>query len=171
MTSAVATLTVLSPPAITGQPQSQGVGAGSNATFSVAATGGNLSYQWLFNAGAIGGATASSYTVASAQTNNAGSYAVVVTNTLGVVTSSNALLTVNTAVQAPQFQSVSVLPNGTVQMVLNGQAGSSYAIDGSSNLVDWTLLTTFVNTNGTYQFTDTSSTNKPLGFYRARLLP
>ncbi len=170
VTSAVRTLTVISPPAITGQPQNQSVAPGSNATFTVTATGGNLSYQWLFNAGTIGGATASSYTVGGAQTNNAGNYSVVVTNTAGTVTSSNALLTV-TPPQPPQFLSVTVLSNGLVQMVLSGQTGSSYAIDGSSNLANWNPLTNFLITNGTYQFTDTSATNNPAGFYRARLLP
>ena len=82
-------------PAITGQPQNRSVSVGSNAIFTVTATGGNLSYQWLFNAGSIVSATASSYTVTGAQTNNAGNYSVVVTNTQGTVTSSNALLTVN----------------------------------------------------------------------------
>ncbi len=167
VTSAVRTLTVISPPAITGQPQNQSVAPGSNATFTVTATGGNLSYQWLFNAGTIGGATASSYTVGGAQTNNAGNYSVVVTNTAGTVTSSNALLTV-TPPQPPQFLSVTVLSNGLVQMVLSGQTGSSYAIDGSSNLANWNPLTNFLITNGTYQFTDVSSTNHAQGFYRAR---
>ncbi len=169
VTSVVRTLTVISPPAITGQPQSLSVPVGSNATFTVTATGTSVAYQWRFNTAPIGGATGSTYTVTNAQTNNAGNYSVVVTNTLNSVTSSNAVLTVSTP--PPQFLSVTVLPNGEVQMVLNGQAGSSYGIDGSSNLVDWVPLTTFTNTTGTYQFTDTSSTNHPLGFYRARLLP
>lgn len=170
VTSAVKTLTVISLPGITGQPQSTNVTVGSNATFTVTATGTSPTYQWRFNAGTIGGATSSSYTVTNAQTNNAGNYSVVVTNILGSVTSSNALLTVSPP-QPPQFLSVTVSSNGLVQMVLHGQAGSSYAIDGSSNLVDWIQLTTFTNTNGTYQFTDPSSTNNSLGFYRARLLP
>ena len=37
------------PPAIVGQPQNQLVIAGSNAVFSVAATGDNPGYQWYFN--------------------------------------------------------------------------------------------------------------------------
>jgi hypothetical protein len=95
---------------------------------------------------------------------------VVVTNTQGTVTSSNALLTINPP-QPPQFLSVTVLSNGLVQLVLSGQTGSSYAIDGSSNLTGWNQLTNFLITNSTYQFTDTSATNNPTGFYRARLLP
>src|SRR6185295_16661023 len=49
-TSAVATLTVVSPPAITLQPQSRTNNAGSTATFSTAADGtAPLSFQWRFN--------------------------------------------------------------------------------------------------------------------------
>jgi uncharacterized repeat protein (TIGR03803 family) len=170
ITSSVAVVTVLTVPAITGQPQNQSVTIGSNATFTVGATGGNLGYQWRFNSGPISGATGSTYTVLNAQTNNAGNYSVVVTNSLGSATSSNAVLTVSPP-QPPQFQSVTVLSNGTVQMVLAGQSGSTYAIDGSPDLVTWNPLVTFVVTSGTYQFTDMSATNNARGFYRGRLVP
>ncbi|MCX6630463.1 MAG: PKD domain-containing protein, partial [Candidatus Solibacter sp.] len=83
------------PPSITDQPLNQTVKRGSNATFNVTATGTPpLGYQWRFNAAAIAGATASSYTRASAQCTNAGDYDVVVTNATGSVTSSVATLTV-----------------------------------------------------------------------------
>ena len=50
ITSAVATLVVYLPVAITGQPQSQTVPAGSDVTLSVTATGtAPLTYQWQFN--------------------------------------------------------------------------------------------------------------------------
>ena len=94
-TSAAATLTVHGPPTITAQPQSVTVLVGSSASFSVTATGdGPLSYQWRKNGVAIGGATASSYAIASAQTGDAGNYDVVVSNAGGSVTSAAAALTV-----------------------------------------------------------------------------
>src|SRR6185437_13740772 len=94
VTSANAALTVNTPPSITTQPSSQTVNQGQNATFSVVAAGtAPLAYQWTFNAANISGATASSYTVVSAQPANAGNYAVVITNSLGSVTSANAALT------------------------------------------------------------------------------
>ena len=50
-------------PSITTQPQSKSVAQSSSVTFSVSTTGSApLSYQWLFNNGAIGGAPTSSYT-------------------------------------------------------------------------------------------------------------
>ena len=48
----------------------------------------------LVNAGNISGATTSQLTIKNAQTNNSGNYTVIVTNSAGSVTSSNAVLTV-----------------------------------------------------------------------------
>ncbi len=95
-TSATALLAVIAPPAISTQPQSLSINQGSNATFTVAAAGTlPLSYQWRFNSTNIAGATASSYTRFNAQPGDAGTYAVVVSNSVGSVTSSNAILSFN----------------------------------------------------------------------------
>ena len=83
------------PPFIIQQPSSVTISPGASATFNVEAAGTSpLSYQWRFGGANIPGATASTYTVGSAQTNNAGFYSVSVTNVLGTVTSSNALLVI-----------------------------------------------------------------------------
>ena len=99
-TSAVAVLTVsaaATAPAISTQPVSQTVAAGSNVSFSVAATGSTpFSYQWRFNGGAIAGATASTYTISGVQTSHAGNYDVIVSNSAGSATSAVAVLTVST---------------------------------------------------------------------------
>src|SRR5262249_37574269 len=64
-----------------------------DATFSVAATGGApLSYQWQFNGTNIPGATSNSYTRANVQPEDVGYYSVIVSNPVGSVVSSNALL-------------------------------------------------------------------------------
>jgi hypothetical protein len=65
---------------------------------AVSATGGGLKYQWFKGAAAIAGATASSYRVASVTAANAGSYTVVVTNTVGAVTNGPATIIVPTVV-------------------------------------------------------------------------
>ncbi len=62
------------------------------------------------------------------------------------------------------------MANGGVGMTVTGPAGCIYAVDSSSNLVDWILVATFTNTSGTYQFTDTPATNSAQGFYRVRWL-
>src|SRR5260370_3926267 len=57
--SSNAPLAVVQPPAITAQPLMQSIPMGSNANFTVVATGTQpLNYQWLFNGGIIAGATA-----------------------------------------------------------------------------------------------------------------
>src|SRR6202795_2567464 len=54
-----------SAPAITIQPSDQTVSVGQTATFTVAASGATLSYQWQRSGSPIAGATAASYTTAA----------------------------------------------------------------------------------------------------------
>jgi hypothetical protein len=82
------------PPEITVQPGKQRVQAGSNATFSVSAVIGPLGYQWHFNGSDIIGATSSTLSLNSVQTNQAGDYTVTVSNPYGSTPSSNAPLVV-----------------------------------------------------------------------------
>ncbi|MFA5344614.1 MAG: Ig-like domain-containing protein, partial [Kiritimatiellia bacterium] len=86
-------------PAIVTQPASRTVAAGQAAAFSVTATGtAPLAYQWRKNGVNIIGATAANYTTpATVYGDNGALYSVVVSNTLGKVTSANATLTVNSA--------------------------------------------------------------------------
>ena len=91
-------------PIITTQPTNQTVLFGSNATFTVTATGtAPLLYQWSFDGTNIPGATGSNYTITNVQITNSGSYAVFITNVVGSQTSSNAAL-----VLPPQITSESL---------------------------------------------------------------
>ncbi|MBE2214694.1 MAG: endo-1,4-beta-xylanase [Opitutaceae bacterium] len=92
-----ATLTVNEPPVITGQPASTTQTAGGSATFAVAATGAELTYQWKKDGVAVAGAMAATLTIPSVQAWHAGAYTVTVTNTFGTVTSDAATLTVDAA--------------------------------------------------------------------------
>ena len=92
--SSAATLTVLNPPQITGQPQDQTVGVGSNATFSVAATGSAAQLPVVFQWGGAGGATNTSLVLNGVSLSQAGSYQVSVSNLVGSVSSRNAILVV-----------------------------------------------------------------------------
>ncbi len=82
------------PPVILTQPQDQTTGLNSSVTFTVAAAGTSLSYQWLFQSAPIPGATAGSYTRSSAQLSHQGAYSVLVGNLYGSITSAPAMLTV-----------------------------------------------------------------------------
>ena len=122
-TSSVATLTVTpSPvPAIVTQPANLMVTAGQQATLAVLATGTPLFYRWQDKNGvAVSGATNSAYTILSTTTNNNGDqYRVVVSNSLGSVTSVYAMLTVTTAAQAP-----TILAQPTNQTAALGQTAT-----------------------------------------------
>ncbi len=94
-----------SAPIITTQPASLTVQQGQAATFTVTATGtAPLSYQWSKNNAVISGATSASYTIASTVTGDAGTYKVVVTNSVGNATSNDATLTVTAPNQSPSAQ-------------------------------------------------------------------
>src|SRR4029077_2722812 len=88
---------------MTTQPTSTTVTAGQTATFSVSASGTTpISYQWRKNTSNISGATAASYTTpATTNADNGSKFDVVVSNSAGSVTSSQAMLTVNSASVAP----------------------------------------------------------------------
>ncbi len=105
VTSNTATLTVNVPPSITTQPSSVTITAGQTATFSVTATGtAPLTYQWKKNGTSISGATSASYTTPAETTaDNGAQFTVVVSNSVGNVTSNAATLTVNPAPVAPSI--------------------------------------------------------------------
>jgi hypothetical protein len=86
-------------PQITMQPASQTVTAGQSATFTVVATGSpTLAYQWQENHANIAGATSATYTTPATATSNSGeTFDVIVSNSVGSVTSVSASLTVNAA--------------------------------------------------------------------------
>jgi hypothetical protein len=117
-------LTVLLPPRILVQPTNRLVAPGNSATFSVAASGtGPLTYQWRFNGAVLANATNSSYAVASAQSTNAGDYAVEVTDSVGSVLSAPAtlyLLVPMGFLQQPLSQSVVVGGRVTLSIIITG---------------------------------------------------
>ena len=100
-TSSVATVTVLLPPSLTLQPTNQVQIQGSTATFIAEIAGSApFSFRWLFNGsplvdgGQISGATTTNLTISNLQFTNSGNYALFVTNPVGSVTSTAAVLTV-----------------------------------------------------------------------------
>jgi hypothetical protein len=100
--------TAILPPTITTQPLDQTVTTGDPATFTVGASGSfPFSYQWYFNTSTLlTDQTNATLNIASAQTNDAGGYFVVITNSAGSATSRVATLTVH----APLLPTISVQP-------------------------------------------------------------
>lgn len=94
-------LNIITPPIITTQPSNQTVLSGAAARFAVGtAANAQLSYQWqrngtnITNSGNISGSDTSVLAIADASPVDAGIYAVIVSNALNSVTSSEATLTV-----------------------------------------------------------------------------
>jgi hypothetical protein len=111
-------------PSVSTQPASQTVQAGSSATFSVIASGSpSLAYQWRFNSNSISGATNASVTLTDVQQADVGNYSVIVTNSAGSVTSSNAVLAVTNPVVVvstlPIYEPLAYAPGSA----LEGQGG------------------------------------------------
>lgn len=130
-TSFSAKLTVNTAIAITTQPANQTVCSGTRS-FSVAATGGSLTYQWQYKTSALAisytnitGATAATYSLTASTSNNGYYYRCVVSNTCGSVNSSAAKLTVNatTAISThPVAQTVCSGDTAKFSVVATGSA-------------------------------------------------
>jgi hypothetical protein len=98
---------------------------------------GNVSYQWQFDGTNISGATNASLTLTDIGTNNAGTYSVIASNLAGLVTSSNAILTVllpPVITSPPVNQSVTVGSPATFAAAASGTAplGYQWQFDGTN---------------------------------------
>ena len=159
VTSSSASLTVTLAsvaPAIATQPAAQTVTAGQTASFLVTATGTSpLRYQWKKNGTDISGAASSSYTTPATSIADSGAvFTVVVTNSAGTVTSSNAALTV-TNPAAGRYSLVAKASGGTYDK-------TECVNDNSTGLV-WEGKTASgdrAGVNGYTNFDSTSSAQK-----------
>jgi hypothetical protein len=150
-------------PVIFQQPEDRGAVASNPATFSVQAVGAPpLSYQWYKGIGAITGATNTSYTIASVQTGDSGGYHVVITNSIGSVTSRVAQLTV-AFLDIHSFTGVTIL----------GVSGRTYRIEATpaSGAPTWQTVTNLVLPQSPYIWIDYDSPTLPSRLYRAAELP
>ena len=67
-----------------------------------------------------------------------------------------------------RFEQTTLQANNSPRLVLSGEPGLTYAIQGSSNFVDWVTLTNVLNTDGTFEFVDSPATADQR-YYRALL--
>ena len=165
-TSSNATLTVINPPVITMQPLAQRVLLGGSVSFNVSLNGtAPFRYQWRFNGSGILNATNAAYAIQAVGATNSGSYSVVVTNSAGSATSSNALLTV---IVPPTL--ALRLSAGYPLLNLNGMLSSNFVVQYSTNLAgtNWAHLLSLTNLpSSPYPFLDSGGVGQPSRFYRA----
>jgi len=166
-TSAVVTLTVNVPAAITTQPGSQTVALRQSASFSVVAAGTPpLSYQWSFSGSPLSGATNAALSLTNVWTNSAGSYLVVVTNIAGSVTSSVVSLTVTNPVIALSVPGGAGMTPAGFTFHFSAPVGVTCVILSSTDLQAWTPIATNVATEAGVIFTDSAAANFPVRVYR-----
>src|ERR1041385_7335727 len=111
-------------PTISSGPSDQSVSSGSDATFSVSATGTPpLFYQWLRGGTNLFQATNDTLTITNVQIFHAGGYNVVVSNSVGSVTSAVARLTVDADLT---FRIIALTTNGVVAVEHNGVTGDDH---------------------------------------------
>jgi hypothetical protein len=120
-----------------------------------------FSYQWLFNGTNLPGATTVPLTLANVTMDEAGTYAVIVTNGAGSVTSSNAVLVVYSTAAA-ELGSVGI-SGGMFRFNVTGVPGYDYTVQVSTDLTNWTSVWT--NT-APFTFVDTNTALAPSLFYR-----
>ena len=129
-------------PTITSPLDNQSVVLGSSATFTVIATGSaTLTYQWKQNGTEIPGATSSSYTTpAVGMADNGTRYSVIVGNSAGSVTSSEASLAVTTQVVKPaitrQPENLSVITGTTARFSVEATGTSPLVFQWKKNGTD-----------------------------------
>lgn len=158
-------------PAIIQQPTPQYAQAGSNVTFSVAATGSpTLTYQWYYQfieffgpSYAISGATNSSLIIPNPDP-FISSYSVIVSNPYGSVASSEASLTVYSTAAATLSGTLNST-NGQFDLSVHNVGnvfGMPYVLQASTNLTDWAPILT-----NEAPFVYTDSNVLPQRYYRA----
>ena len=69
------------------------------------------------------------------------------------------------------LDAVQRLSDGAFLLRLTGESERQYAIDATTDFMDWyALKTNSVGTDGTFDFVDTTAANYSRSFYRARLV-
>ena len=147
-------------PSITTQPADQIAITGQSASFWVKATGTSLSYQWKKYGTDIPEATSSSYTTPATSIADSGNkYSVIVSNTEGQVTSSNATLTVNAVVVAP-----TITRQPAAQTITAGQTATFTVTATGTGTLSYQWRKNGVNITGGTGATTSSYTTPAMGY-------
>jgi hypothetical protein len=150
---------------ITSQPASQSVAQGQPASFTVAATGSSLAYQWNFNGNTIPNATSPTLTLSNTAASQAGTYSVNVSGAGGNAASTPATLTVYATAAASL--AAPAAPAGQFAVAVSGVPGYQYVVQASTDLVNWVSLQT---NSAPFNFVDSNASQYSQRFYRTLYL-
>jgi endonuclease G len=139
-------------PAISSQPADQTAVVGGGATFTAAASGTALAYQWFKDEVLLAGATSATLTLANVQLTDGGTYTLVVSNSAGSATSSPAQLVILPAITTqPQPLTAATGGTATFSVVATGNPPLTYqwrkagtAITGNASATTSSLTLTNV---------------------------
>jgi uncharacterized repeat protein (TIGR01451 family) len=157
---------LLVPPSIVSQPKSQTVPAGVTVILSASASGNPVPQcQWFRDGALVCGATNWNLTLTNFEDSSQGIYQVLASNRGGSAATAPSMLVLNSGLK---LDSYTVNPtNGSIQMRLVGAANSSYVIQASVDLLNWTPVATNTPATGLWYFADPEFANFPNRFYRA----
>jgi uncharacterized delta-60 repeat protein len=169
--------TFIGPPVITTQPLSQTNDAGTIANFTALGAGTPpLTYRWLRNdvvmtdEGRVSGAYTPSLSLSNVSRADTASYAVIVSNASGTVTSQLATLTVIDRPLILTDDSAFGAHSNHFDFNTWAVPGQVIIIEATQDFTQWTpVLTNVVPGSGLSFFTDKDFANLPRRFYRAKL--
>ena len=154
-------------PSASGPPQTVFLIEGNGTTLLPAAgSPTSPTYQWRKNGVNLSGATGSSYPLASVEYNQGGTYSVVVSNLMGVVTNTIAVLSVQSPLRLAPDISV-----GPVNYRITGSATQAVVLQLSTDLAVWTGLFTNLDSTAAINFLDRNASGRSSGFYRWKGYP
>jgi hypothetical protein len=149
-------------PTILSPPVSVVTLTGTDVLFSVAASPGDLEFQWSFNGLPLTGETNATLSLTAARRSQAGDYALEVRNDVGWTRTPDARVTFTSQFQSPLF----TLPDAFAFTIL-GETGIVYQVQRSTDLLAWSPVTNLLNTLGSIRHTNSSSGAASQYFYRA----
>lgn len=166
-TSSLAQLTIVSAPTapvIVAQPSSRVVSAGSSVTLAAVATGAPApGYQWRKNGANIPGASTATFTIDTAQGSDGGVYDAIISNSVGSITSTPAILRVISRSYAGTYFGSIGAGLGTFALYVrddNTGVFLGYIPGATAPVMNLDVL---INDDGTFSFSQTAVSTAPSG--------